>query len=36
MLNGTLLGDAADTDVGSIMPKIDFKEYIDLPKKQKQ
>ena len=30
--NGTLLGDAADTEVGSIMPKIDYKEYIDLPK----
>lgn len=30
--NGTLLGDAADTGVGSIMPKIDYKEYIDLPK----
>ena len=32
MLNGTLLGDAADTAVGSIMPKVDYKEYIDMPK----
>lgn len=36
MLNGTLLGDAADTAVGSIMPKIDHKEYIDMPKEALQ
>lgn len=34
-INGTPLGDAADTGIGSIMPKFTYKEYIDVQVKGK-
>lgn len=34
-LNATPLGEAADTEVGSIMPKFRYKEYVELPVKKK-
>ena len=32
LLLGTPLDDAADTQVGSIMPKFEYKEYVELPR----
>jgi hypothetical protein len=32
LLLGTPLGDATDTQVGSIMPKFEYKEYVDISK----
>lgn len=34
-MNGTLLGEAQDTGVGSIMPKFRYKEYAELDMKEK-